>query len=75
MVLHIIHGSSCKIVSLGFSDGVNTPFVLDSADAFLFHTPFCKLVQKSLARLMLNDFLSDPDPDFNGKYSGMEGFR
>lgn len=35
------------------STGIN----LNSFDAFLFHTPFCKLVQKSLARLGFNDFL------------------
>lgn len=28
---------------------------LDNFDAVLFHSPYCKLVQKSLARLMLND--------------------
>lgn len=39
-------------------------FSLSSADAFLFHTPYCKLVQKSLARLCFNDFLSKPD-DFS----------
>jgi len=50
-------------------------FTLDSAKAFLFHSPFCKLVQKSLARLLLNDFLADPNPDFSGKYAGLEGFR
>ena len=60
---------------LYFTDGVTTPFTLDTADAFLFHTPFCKLVQKSLARLMLNDFLADSNPDLQGKYSGLEGFR
>lgn len=30
---------------------------LDAFDAVLFHTPYCKLVQKSFARLALNDFL------------------
>ena len=30
---------------------------LDHFDYFCFHTPYCKLVQKSLARLHLNDFL------------------
>jgi hydroxymethylglutaryl-CoA synthase len=56
-------------------DGEVRAFTLDSADAFLFHTPYCKLVQKSLARLMLNDFLADPSPDFTGQYTGLEGFR
>ena len=51
------------------------PFTLQSADAFLFHTPYCKLVQKSLARLMLNDYLSDASPDFDGMYAGLEKFR
>ncbi len=27
------------------------------ASAFLFHSPYCKLVQKSFARLLWNDFL------------------
>lgn len=31
------------------------PFNVFQADAFLFHTPYCKLVQKSFARLVLND--------------------
>jgi len=31
---------------------------LDTFDSVLFHTPYCKLVQKSLARLALNDFFS-----------------
>lgn len=33
---------------------------LDSFDGVLFHTPYCKLVQKSLARLALNDYLATP---------------
>jgi len=31
---------------------------LASFDAVLFHSPYCKLVQKSLARLALNDYLA-----------------
>ena len=38
------------------SKSLDSKFDLGSADAFLFHTPFSKLVQKSLGRLMLNDF-------------------
>lgn len=57
------------------SIGEKIPFTLQSADAFLFHTPYCKLVQKSLARLMLNDYLSDTKPDFDGLYAGLEKFR
>uniref|UniRef100_A0A671NXK1 Hydroxymethylglutaryl-CoA synthase n=1 Tax=Sinocyclocheilus anshuiensis TaxID=1608454 RepID=A0A671NXK1_9TELE len=42
----------------------------------VFHSPYCKLVQKSLARLMLNDFLCHPSPDTeSGPFSGLEAFR
>lgn len=37
---------------------------LNHFDAVLFHTPYCKLVQKSLARLSLNDYLSKANQDF-----------
>ena len=43
-----------KAASKGDTKLVN----LDSFNAVLFHTPYCKLVQKSLARLALNDFVS-----------------
>lgn len=56
-------------------EGIAEHFTLTSADGFVFHSPYCKLVQKSLARLMLNDFLQDPNPDFQGLYKGLEGFR
>lgn len=36
---------------------------LDQFDALVFHTPYCKLVQKSLARISLNDFLLTSDPE------------
>ncbi|PVD23118.1 hypothetical protein C0Q70_16381 [Pomacea canaliculata] len=49
--------------------------LLDAADAFLFHQPYYKLVMKSFARILLNDFLSDPDPDYKGRYAGLEAFR
>ena len=40
--------------------GLEAP-TLDSFNAVLFHTPYCKLVQKSLARLSLNDYLDLAD--------------
>lgn len=36
----------------------NGPFTIETADWFAFHSPFCKLVQKGFARLMLSDFVS-----------------
>ena len=49
---------------------------LDDFDFFCFHAPYCKLVQKSFARLCLNDFLVHLD----GKkalelYPELEPFR
>ncbi len=40
---------------------VSNVITLNNFDAVLFHSPFCKLVQKSLARLALNDFLAEPN--------------
>ncbi|KAI3378833.1 hypothetical protein SNEBB_007899 [Seison nebaliae] len=36
----------------------NQSFNLETFDAFIFHCPYAKLVQKSLARLYFNDFLN-----------------
>nr|XP_022319490.1 hydroxymethylglutaryl-CoA synthase 1-like [Crassostrea virginica] len=49
--------------------------LIDSSDAFVFHSPYCKLVQKSFARIFLNDFLRESSPDFSGRYAGLESFR
>lgn len=38
-------------------------FNLNKFDSFIFHTPYCKLVQKSLARLYLNDFINSKSKD------------
>lgn len=52
---------------------------VNSFDAFLFHSPYCKLVQKSLARLLLNDVARTPQekisllyPDFDGVKISLE---
>ncbi|NXT78391.1 HMCS2 protein, partial [Zapornia atra] len=57
-------------------DGIQRPFTLDDFKFIIFHTPFCKLVQKSVGRLMLNDFLAAPNPDTaTGLYKGLQPFR
>ncbi|CAD5123315.1 DgyrCDS11673 [Dimorphilus gyrociliatus] len=33
-------------------------FSITDSDAFIFHTPYCKIVQKSLARLAVQDFIN-----------------
>lgn len=50
-------------------------FGLKHLDAVLFHVPYCKLVQKSLARLMLNDFLQTSEEEQSVQYPGCEAFK
>ncbi|XP_071836385.1 hydroxymethylglutaryl-CoA synthase 1-like isoform X2 [Apostichopus japonicus] len=58
-------------------DGESKQISLGDFKAICFHTPYCKLVQKSFGRLAFNDFLFDPSPDTSegGKYPGLEGYR
>lgn len=60
----------------------DSEFTLNEADAFLFHSPYGKLVQKSLARLMLNDFLTSSSSSLTSNedgykklFEGLEKFR
>lgn len=48
---------------------------LNHFDFLLFHTPFCKLVQKSVARLVLNDFLKTPHDKLSHLYPGLDKFK
>ncbi|XP_006627102.2 hydroxymethylglutaryl-CoA synthase, cytoplasmic isoform X1 [Lepisosteus oculatus] len=65
-----------KIHAQWQKEGTDKRFSLDDFGFMTFHSPYCKLVQKSLSRLLLNDFLSDPNPNTeNGVFSGMEAFR
>nr|BAM38487.2 3-hydroxy-3-methylglutaryl coenzyme A synthase-2 [Nasutitermes takasagoensis] len=50
------------------------PINLKYFDAILFHTPYCKLVQKSLARLVLNDFVKLPEKERSLEYPELEHF-
>merc|ERR1719330_1146875 len=51
------------------------PVTLDTFDSVLFHTPYCKLVQKSLARLALNDYLDVPQESKATKYPNLEKMK
>jgi len=51
------------------------PVTLDSFDGVLFHTPYCKLVQKSLARLALNDYLDVPQESKGLQYPNLEKMK
>ncbi|ALC41505.1 Hmgs [Drosophila busckii] len=48
---------------------------MDNFDAMLFHTPFCKLVQKSVGRLSFNDFLLSSETERAQKFPGLERFN
>ena len=56
-----------------------TQFTLDDIDYAIFHTPFCRIVQKSLARLMFHDFLcsteSSNSESEGDRYAGLLQFR
>ncbi|KAI0396584.1 hydroxymethylglutaryl-coenzyme A synthase C terminal-domain-containing protein [Xylariaceae sp. FL0594] len=43
----------------GETDSIKTP--LDRFDYLAFHSPTCKVVQKSYARLLYHDYLANPD--------------
>ena len=57
-----------------YADKVGSNFTMQDADFFIFHSPFTKLVAKSLARLKLNDFVrnSSPDTSEGGKFAGLK---
>ncbi|KAF3430813.1 hypothetical protein E2986_10128 [Frieseomelitta varia] len=48
---------------------------LNSFDAFLFHSPYCKLVQKSFARLAFIDFLNTSKKEVSEKYPELAQFH
>lgn len=64
-----------KIIAIFFSTASSPPMSLEQMDAVIFHSPFCKLVQKSLARLSFNDFLNCPVDQVATHYPGLEAFR
>ncbi|XP_040851530.1 hydroxymethylglutaryl-CoA synthase, mitochondrial isoform X1 [Ochotona curzoniae] len=64
-----------KIQKQWKQDGIDRPFTLNDFQYMIFHTPFCKLVQKSLARLVFNDFLSASDDTKASLYKGLEAFK
>jgi len=52
----------------------DSKFDLSSADAFVFHTPFSKLVQKSHGRLLYNDFVTEKTDPTNSAYPSLSSF-
>ncbi|BFZ00092.1 hypothetical protein BsWGS_03130 [Bradybaena similaris] len=73
--LHALDMCYDRYTTKAIAAGLRSDNTLDVGDAFVFHSPYCKLVQKSFARLLLNDFLRDKNPDFTGRYALLEAFR
>ncbi|XP_054162051.1 hydroxymethylglutaryl-CoA synthase 1-like [Oppia nitens] len=48
---------------------------LDSFDAIIFHAPYCKLVQKSIARLVLLNYLQSSENQCNDTYNQLERYK
>ncbi|KOC64696.1 Hydroxymethylglutaryl-CoA synthase 1 [Habropoda laboriosa] len=61
----------CKKVKNKHNDSVT----LDNFDSFLFHSPYCKLVQKSFARLAFIDFLNTPKEKISKQYPELAKFH
>ncbi|KAF5293022.1 hypothetical protein FQA39_LY13791 [Lamprigera yunnana] len=53
----------------------SSPIDLNYFNYILFHTPFCKLVQKSVGRLALNDFLKTSPDVISQLYPGLDNFK
>ncbi|XP_044302150.1 hydroxymethylglutaryl-CoA synthase, cytoplasmic isoform X2 [Varanus komodoensis] len=65
-----------KIRAQWQKEGIDKDFTLNDFGFMIFHSPYCKLVQKSVARLLLNDFLNDQtSTKENDIYSGLEAFK
>ncbi|XP_070166518.1 hydroxymethylglutaryl-CoA synthase 1 [Polyergus mexicanus] len=60
---------------VGQKDPTGDPVTLASFDAFLFHSPYCKLVQKSFARLAFVDFLNTPKDRLCDRYKDAASFH
>jgi len=48
---------------------------MEYADAILFDSPYCKLIQKSVGRLLLNDYLTEPLSTSDSSYAVLEKFK
>lgn len=58
----------------GLAGESNDAVGINSFDGVVFHSPYCKLVEKSFARLVLNDFLSTPQDLIPELYPGLKLF-
>lgn len=69
--LDICYQTYCKKMKSKYNNNVS----LDFFDSLLFHSPFCKLVQKSFARLAFLNFLNASKEEVSKKYPDLEKFH
>ena len=62
-----------KFASVIANSGENS-LKLNDFDGLIFHAPYCKIVQKALSRLVFHEFKHEANPDFQGKYKGLEKY-
>lgn len=62
-----------KYASVIANSGDNS-LKLNDFDGLIFHAPYCKIVQKALSRLVFHEFKHEANPDFQGKYKGLEKY-
>ena len=67
---------TCYARYIGKAKNINKDEIsLKSFDAMLFHSPYCKLVQKSFARLALVDFINLPKEKASKQYPELSNFQ
>ena len=57
------------------ASGSKKSYTVDDGDFYCFHSPFTRLVQKSFARLVLQDYFNNPNAEMNEKYAGLEHLK
>lgn len=65
----------CKKICVQWQkEGNDKDFILNDFGFMIFYLLYCKLVQKFLVWMLLNDFFNDQNRDKNSIYSGLEVF-
>ena len=72
---HLYRQKAAKISKIQNGTADENQFTINKFDAMLFHAPYCKLVQKSFARLDLNDFVEANNNERASNYEGLESFN
>ena len=72
---HLYRQKAAKMSKIQNGTVDENQFTINNFDAVLFHAPYCKLVQKSFARLDLNDFVEANNNERASNYEGLDSFN